>query len=276
MKIFLDSADLEEIKKAKSYGILEGVTTNPSLIKKAAKARSVKDLEVYIKEILKVCKGIPVSLEVIGSNYEDMFNEGKLLFKKFNPVAKNVYIKIPINPSLKKGDGKKSDGIKAIKALTKLGIPVNCTLIFTPEQALLAAIAGAKFVSPFAGREDDFIRESAGLKFDKKTHFPVEGLRKGKRILNDNGIYSGIDLIEEIVEIFENKDISCEVLAASLRNPRQVREAALVGADIATIPLDVIESLLDHEKTREGMKGFTKDTIPEYSKIFKKSKNKRK
>jgi len=272
MKIFLDSADLEEIKKAKSYGILEGVTTNPSLIKKAAKARKIKDLEVYIKEILKVCKGIPVSLEVIGSNYKDMFNEGKLLFKKFNPVAKNVYIKIPVNPSLKKGDNKKSDGIKAIKALTKLGIPVNCTLIFTPEQALLAAKAGAKFVSPFAGREDDFIRESAGLKFDKKEHFPPEGISSKKKILNDNGIYSGIDLIEEIVEIFERDKISSEVLAASLRNSRQVREAALVGADIATIPLSVIESLLDHEKTRQGMKGFIKDVIPEYSRIFKKSK----
>ena len=168
MKIFLDSADIAEIKKVLSYGILDGVTTNPSLIKKAAEKNKVKNLELYIKQILKLCKGKPVSLEVIGNTHDDMLREAKLLFKKFNPVAKNVYVKIPVNPCMEEKCEKNSDGIKVISELTKLKIPVNCTLIFTPEQSLLAAKAGAKFVSPFVGREDDYIREVNRLKFNKQ------------------------------------------------------------------------------------------------------------
>jgi transaldolase len=163
MKIFIDSADISEIKEAISYGIIDGVTTNPSLIKKAIdkKKKSKKDIDMnsYIKEIIKVSKGKPVSLEVVGTTYEEMIHEGQTLFKKFNKVAKNVYIKIPVNPCVEENCSKSSDGILAIKTLTKQGIPINCTLIFTPEQALLAAKAGAKFVSPFVGRVDDYIRE---------------------------------------------------------------------------------------------------------------------
>ena len=114
MKIFLDSADIEEIKTAKSYGILEGVTTNPSLIKKAAKKNKVKDLDEYIKVLLKECKGIPISLEVIGTTYDSMLEEGKLLYKKFNKVAKNVVVKIPVNPELRLGSKKAADGIKTV------------------------------------------------------------------------------------------------------------------------------------------------------------------
>lgn len=270
MKIFIDSADLEEIKKINSYGILDGVTTNPSLIKKAAEKYKVKDLETYIKKILKLCKGKPVSLEVIASNYEEMVREGKILFKKFNKVAGNVYVKIPVNPCMEKKCTNSSDGIKAIKELSRNRIPVNCTLVFTPEQSLLAAKAGAKFVSPFVGRVDDYIRELNRIKFKKEDYFPREGWTKGKKILEDDGIVSGVDLIGKTSLIFSMNNLKCKVLAASIRNKKQFREVAEAGADIATVPYDVINDLLDHYKTKEGMKKFTKDIVPEYSRILKK------
>jgi len=269
MKLFIDSADIDEIKTVKDYGILDGVTTNPSLIKKAIdKRRSKKlNLESYIKEILKTCKGLPVSLEVIGNDFAEMLKEGKILYKKFNPTAKNVYIKIPVNPCLEESCDMSSDGIKTIKALSKLKIPVNCTLIFTPEQALLAAKAGAKIVSPFAGRVDDYIRELNRIKFNKTDYFPAKGFKKGKKVLSDKGIVSGVDLIAKTVEIFRKNNIKSEVLAASIRNNRQFREMAKAGADIATVPFPVIKKLLDHHKTVEGMRKFTKDIIPEYAKL---------
>jgi len=275
MKIFIDSADIKEIKEILSFGILDGVTTNPSLIKKALLLGSMKskkknlDMERYIKDILKICKGKPVSLEVIGTNYEEMVSEGKNLFKKFNPVAKNVYIKIPVNPCMESHCNNSSEGIKAIKNLSNQKIPINCTLIFTPEQALLAAKAGAKIVSPFAGRIDDYIREMNRIKFNKEAYFPREGFKKGKKILEDNGIVSGVDLIAEIVRIFRKSNIKTEVLAASIRNTKQFREVALAGTDIATLPFGVIKKLLEHHKTVEGMKKFTEDIVPEYAKIVR-------
>ena len=147
---------------------------------------------------------------------------------------------------------------------------MNCTLVFTPEQALLAAKSGAKFVSPFTGREDDYIREMNRIKFKKQDYFPKKGFKKSKKILEDNGIVSGVDLIEETSKIFRKQKIKSKVLAASIRNPRQFREAMEAGADIITSPLSVIEKLLYHKKTLEGMKKFTKDIVPEYSKILKK------
>jgi len=276
MKIFIDSAYIEEIKEVGGYGILDGVTTNPSLIKKAVerlKKRGKKvDMESYINDILKVCKGKPVSLEVIGINYDEMVKEGKNLYKKFNKVAKNVYIKIPVNPCMEPHCNKSSDGIKAIKELSKNNIPINCTLIFTPEQALLAAKAGAKIVSPFAGRIDDYIREMNRIKLNKEAYFPKDGFKKGKKILEDNGIVSGIDLVAETVKIFRESKIKTKVLAASIRNTRQFREAAEVGADIATLPLSVIKKLLEHHKTAEGMKNFVKDIVPEYARIVRSKK----
>lgn len=273
MELFLDSAKIEEIKEVKSYGILDGVTTNPSLIKSAVdelKKNGKKiDIESYIKEILKTCKGKPVSLEVIGTNYDDMLREGKLLYKKFNKIARNVYVKIPVDPCMEDKCSKDADGIKTIKALSKEGIPINCTLIFTPEQAFLAAKAGAKFVSPFMGREEDYIREINRIKFEKEDYFPMEGFRKGKKVLEDNGIISGIDLIAGCVDILKKSKLKAKVLAASIRNVRQFREAASVEADIATVPLSVVRKLLVHKKTQEGMKQFTKDIIPEYAEILK-------
>jgi transaldolase len=196
-----------------------------------------------------------------------MIKQGKRLFKKFNRVAKNVYIKIPINTSFNKKPS--ADGIEAISTLSKKKIPINTTLIFTPEQALLASKAGAKIISPFCGRIDDLIRESNKIKFEKTDYFPAEGLEKKKKLLEDNGILSGIDLVEQIVDIFKIHNIDTEVIAASMRNPRQVREAALAGAHIATLPFDVIKQLLNHKKTQEGMKNFTKDIVQEYVDLTK-------
>ncbi len=282
VKLFLDSADISEIERVLSYGILEGVTTNPSLIKKAAEKNKVKDIEEYIKKILKLCRGKPVSLEVIGNDYDSMFREAKLLFKKFNPVAKNVYVKIPINPCMEEKCSKGSDGVRVIRDLSRLGIPVNCTLIFSPEQSLLAAKAGAKFVSPFVGREDDYIREMNRMKFNKDDYFPKEGFSKNKKILalsghdsgelDDEGIVSGVDLIKQTSEIFSGTKVVPEILAASIRSKKQFREVIIAGADIVTVPFNVIESLAVHAKSREGMVKFTEDIIAEYAEIFKAKK----
>lgn len=274
MKLFIDSADIDEIRDVLDKGVLDGVTTNPSLIKKAVtkhKRGEKLDMDSYICKILKLMKGKSVSLEVVGKTYDEMVSEGLILYNKFNSIAKNVYVKIPVDPSF---DGKNNneDGIKAIRTLSKKGIPVNCTLIFTPEQALMAAKAGAKIVSPFLGREDDFIRKNGKVKFAKTNYFPAEGLKKGKKMLEDNGIVSGVDLLAQIVWIFRKNGIECEILAASIRSPRQFRDSVLAGADIVTVPYSVINKLLVHNKTIEGMKQFTKDIVPEYAAILRSKK----
>ena len=271
MKIFIDSADFDEIKQAYEWGVADGVTTNPSLLKVAVDKRVEKgeklDLKEYINEILKIAKGTPVSLEVTSTKASEMIEEGQKLFKMFNPVAGNVYIKIPVNPAFKDEDNTHFDGIAAIKELSKSKIPVNCTLVFTPEQALLAAKAGAKFISPFAGRIDDLLRKKAGTKYNKTDYYPAQGEESHNDILEDKGVVSGVDLISQCVQIIEHYGFESEVLAASLRNPRQVRESALVGAHIATLPFGVIKDMLKHSKTYEGMHAFTKDIVPDYQKL---------
>lgn len=271
MKIFIDSADLDEIQQGYAWGVLDGVTTNPSLLKKAMGKRAKKGGEVHLKDyisrILEVAKDTPVSLEVTEVNADGMIAEGKRLYELFNPVAGNVYIKIPANPAFKPEDSTHFDGIRAIRELTSAGIPVNTTLIFTPEQALLAAKAGAKFLSPFAGRIDDDLRKKAGIAFGKADYFPADGMELAGAVLEDNGVVSGIDLVEQCVQIVEQYHLTAEVLAASLRNPRQVREAALAGAHIATLPFTVLEDMLKHRKAYEGMALFTADVVPEYSQL---------
>ncbi|AGB04245.1 transaldolase [Aciduliprofundum sp. MAR08-339] len=266
MKIFIDTASLKEIKEAISWGIVDGVTTNPSLIRKAVEneARG-KSLDSYIVEILKVAgPDRPVSLEVMGLTAEDMIREAEILYDKFNSVAGNVVIKVPINTY-----SGHYEGLKTIKALSEEGIPVNCTLIMTPEQALLAAKAGAKYVSPFAGRIDDFLRVKKGLKpgvdFQKGDYYPWDGTG-----VDDNGIRSGSDLVEKVVVILDHYNYDTEVIASSIRNTRQVREVAMIGAHIATIPFKVLESMLLHPKTEEGVKKFSEDAEKAgYEEVFK-------
>ena len=271
MKIFIDSADLDEIQQGFAWGVVDGVTTNPSLLKKAVekrvKAGEKVDLRKYISEVLEVAGRTHVSLEVTEVTAEKMVEQGKRLYALFNPVAGNVAIKIPVNPAFKDGDATHFDGIKAIRELTGAGIPVNTTLIFTPEQALLAAKAGARFLSPFAGRIDDDLRGKGSMKFDKSAYYPAAGMAVDGKTLEDKGIVSGVDLVEQCVEIVGIYGFEAEVLAASLRNPRQVREAALVGAHIATLPFSVIRDMLKHHKTYEGMELFTADIVPEYAEL---------
>jgi transaldolase len=271
MKIFIDSADLDEIQQAYAWGVLDGVTTNPSLLKHAVEKRAKKGEKVhlrdYIARILETAKGNPVSLEVTEFTADRMIAQARRLYELFNPVAGNVYIKIPVDPSFKPQDTTHFDGIRAIRELTDAGIPVNTTLIFTPEQALLAAKAGAKFLSPFAGRIDDDLRKKANMSFNKLDYFPAEGMEHDGTTLEDNGIFSGIHLVEQCVQIVEQYGFKAEVLAASLRNPRQVREAALMGAHIATVPFSVLENMLKHHKTYEGMALFTADVVPEYAQL---------
>ncbi len=271
MKIFLDSADFDELAQARSYGVLDGVTTNPSLIKKAVQKRKAKgeqvDIQSYIQRLLQEAGEAQVSLEVIGLDYESILRQGRFLYQEFNPVAGNVVIKVPVDPAQDLEEENHFDGLRAIKVLAEEGIPVNCTLVFTPEQALLAAKAGAAMVSPFVGRVDDFLRQENKLPFAKTDYFPARGLHSAQ-IPSDAGIVSGIDLVGRCVEIFDLHGLQTEVLAASLRNPRQAREAALAGAHIATLPLEVLCMLLIHDKTLEGMRLFTLDVVPEYAELL--------
>ncbi len=208
MKFFLDTANLEEIREVASWGILDGVTTNPSLCSK----ESIR-FEDLIKEICSVVPG-PVSVECVATAAADIVVEARGLAA----VAPNVVIKIPVCV----------EGLKATKILAAEGIKVNMTLIFSATQALLAAKAGAAFVSPFIGRLDDISQDGMGL-------------------------------IEEIVAIFENYRIETEVIVASVRHPRHVVEAALLGADIATIPASILKKMVAHPLTAAGMETFLKD-----------------
>jgi len=209
MRFFVDTADVAEIKELAATGLLDGVTTNPSLVAKAG-----RDFKQIIAEICEVVPG-PVSAEVAATDYEGMLKEGRELAK----IAKNVTVKVPLT----------LDGLKACKALTSAGTMVNVTLCFSANQALLAAKAGATFVSPFIGRLDDI-----GL--------------------------NGMDLIREIRVIYDNyQDLSTDILAASIRTVGHVREAAMIGADVATIPPGILKALVKHPLTDAGLAQFVAD-----------------
>jgi transaldolase len=208
MKIFVDTANVKEIREAQAMGILDGVTTNPSLLSKES-----GDFRDILKEICSIVPG-PVSAEVVSTRFEDMVEEGRSLSK----IADNIVVKVPIN----------WEGLKVIKKLSSDGIRVNVTLIFSPTQGMLAAKAGASYVSPFIGRLDDISTE-------------------------------GMDLIHQLVAIFDNYDIETEILAASIRHPVHVVQAAMAGADIATLPFNVLDKLLNHPLTDIGAAKFLKD-----------------
>jgi transaldolase len=213
MKLFIDTADLTQIKEIASWGILDGVTTNPTLL-----AKSGRSFQEVIDEIFTLVDG-PISLEVMSENSDGMVKEAKTIIGKIpQKYKKNVAIKIPMT----------SEGLKAVKILHKEEIHTNVTLIFSANQALLAAKAGATFVSPFIGR------------------------------LDDNG-QDGMQIIDEIMEIFCNYDIETEVIVASVRHPIHVIEAARLGADIATVPPEVIRKMVKHPLTDAGIKSFQKD-----------------
>lgn len=299
MKIFIDTADLDEIKMACSWGIVDGATTNPSLIKRAVDRRKGKvAMDEYIKEIVKTVPG-PVSLEVIALKADEMIEQAETLHEKFSPHG-NVVIKIPINPNMDERTYD-FDGLKAIKKLNMEGIPVNATLIMTPEQALLAAKAGAAYASPFAGRIDDYIRTKLGLRrtidFQKGDYFDsdiIQNMLKRRLGMNkdmhsiletyineysklissshDKGVYSGLDLIQKILKIYRNYGYKTKIIVASIRNARQVREVSEAGADIATIPVNIIKEMIQHDKTLEGIKAFSRDVVPAYEGLFKKRK----
>ncbi len=208
MKFFIDTANLDQIKQGVAMGMVDGVTTNPSLI-----AKEDKPFEEILKDILEVVDG-PVSAEVVSLDADGMVEEAKVLAA----MGDNIVIKIPMI----------MEGIKAVKQLTALGINTNVTLVFSAAQALLAAKAGATYVSPFVGRLDDIGTP-------------------------------GMELIAEIMNIFHNYGIDTEVIVASVRSPQHVMESATLGADIATIPLKVIEQLAKHPLTDIGIEQFLAD-----------------
>lgn len=213
MKFFIDTANLDQIKEAASIGVLDGVTTNPTLI-----SREKGDpIEIY-KQICEVVDG-PVNAEVISMDTEGMLKEGRELAK----LHKNIVVKIPMT----------KEGLKAVKVFSAEGIPTNVTLVFNPMQALFAARAGASFISPFVGRLDDIST-------------------------------NGMELIGQIVQIFDNYAIETEIIVASIRHPMHVVESALMGADIATIPFAVIEKMLKHPLTDRGIEAFMND----YKKVY--------
>ena len=210
MKLFIDTANVDEIRKANDMGVICGVTTNPTLI-----AKEGRDFIEVVKEITSIVDG-PISAEVISLEADKMVEEAKELCKKINNP--NLVIKIPMC----------AEGLKATKQLSALGIKTNVTLIFSAAQALLAAKAGATYVSPFVGRLDDIGR-------------------------------IGMELVEEIAEIFDVHGIETEIIAASIRNPIHVTDAAKAGSDIATIPYKVIEQMLNHPLTTSGIEKFLAD-----------------
>ncbi len=209
MQIYLDTANLDEIRQALEWGILDGVTTNPTLI-----AREGRDPDRQFDEILKLVYPRPVSLEVISTDYEGMVREARQLAQR----ADNVVVKIPMT----------EDGIRAVSTLSAEGIKTNVTLVFTPVQAVLAAKAGATYVSPFMGR------------------------------LDDRG-WDGISLVRDVVDIFFNYGFETEIIAASVRNVRHVLEVARVGVDIVTMPFRVLEQCFKHPLTDEGIERFLSD-----------------
>ena len=208
MKIFLDTANLDAIKKYNDMGLLDGITTNPSLL-----AKEGGDPQKTMKEISTIIKG-DVSLEVVSTTYDGMIEEGR----KLREYGNNVIVKCPMT----------GDGLRACKSLSVEGIPVNVTLVFSPNQALLAAKAGAKYVSPFIGRLDDIG-------------------------------HTGMDLIKEIKQIFVNYDFKTEILVASVRHPQHVVDAGKIGADVVTLPPAVLEKMLKHTLTDKGLKAFLDD-----------------
>ncbi|MBS3922878.1 MAG: fructose-6-phosphate aldolase [Nitrosarchaeum sp.] len=210
MKIFLDSANLESIRKFNDMGLLDGITTNPSLMSK--EGGNPKNV---MQEITKIIKG-DVSLEVVSTEYSEMIEEGKRL----RQYGKNVVVKVPMT----------SDGLKACKSLSSEGIPVNVTLVFSPNQALLAAKSGAKYVSPFIGRLDDIGQD-------------------------------GMKLIKDIKEIFDNykDDFKTQILVASIRHPIHVIDAAKIGAHVVTLPPTVLDKMLQHPLTTIGLENFLSD-----------------
>ncbi len=208
MKFFIDTANIEEIKEANELGVVCGVTTNPSLI-----AKEGRDFTEVVNEIVQIVDG-PISAEVLSMDHEGMIKEAE----KLASIHENIVIKIPMC----------AEGLKAVKALSDKGIKTNVTLIFSASQALLAARAGASYVSPFVGRLDD-------ISFD------------------------GLSLIAEITEIFATNYIATEIIVASVRNPLHVIEAAKMGADIATVPYKVIMQMIKHPLTDRGIEAFNKD-----------------
>ncbi|HDP94824.1 MAG TPA: fructose-6-phosphate aldolase [Candidatus Aminicenantes bacterium] len=208
MKIFLDTANLDEIRRGLDMGMVDGVTTNPSLV-----SRENREFLPLVKEICALVPG-PVSVEVTALDSDAMVEEAR----RYADMAENVVIKVPIN----------SEGLKVIRRLYELGIRTNTTLVFSPSQALLAAKAGTAFVSPFVGRIDD-----------------ISG--------------SGMELVEQIVQIFGNYDIQTEVIVASIRHPLHFVQSALIGADIATVPFSTLDRLLNHPLTDQGMARFLED-----------------
>jgi transaldolase len=208
MKIFIDTANLDQIKEVNSWGILDGVTTNPTLV-----AKEGCDFETRVRDICQVVDG-PISAEAVSMEAEGMIKEARQLSK----IHKNIIVKIPMTP----------EGLKAVKVLSKEGIKTNVTLVFSPNQALLAAKAGATYVSPFVGRLDDISHD-------------------------------GMALVRDIVTIFRNYGFKTQVIAASMRHPVHVTEAALAGAHVATIPYDVLKKMLKHNLTDEGIQKFLKD-----------------
>ncbi|MCT4566236.1 MAG: fructose-6-phosphate aldolase [Maledivibacter sp.] len=209
MKLFIDTANIDEIREISEWGVLAGATTNPSLIAKAG-----RDLKEVINEIVTIVDG-PISAEVVAENAEDMIQDGEALAS----MHENIVIKIPMT----------EEGLKAIKGLSKKGIKTNCTLIFSANQALLAARAGASFVSPFVGRMDDIGN-------------------------------AGMTLISEVAQIFDIHGIDTEIIAASIRHPMHVTESALQGAHISTVPYKVFKQMLKHPLTDIGIEKFNSDS----------------
>lgn len=262
MKIFLDTAKLDEIKKVRH--VIDGVTTNPSLMNKAVEELRQQgknvNLEGYVKKVLKLVNG-PVSLEVRSLKAEDMVAEAKSLYKKYNKINGNVVIKIPVSTFT--SSILQFEGLKAIKEL-KGEVPTNATLVMSLSQAVLAAKAGATYASPFVGRVDDYIRKKLGIDGGRDDYLDAKLVRKilaeRQQGFYTEGIYSGVDLTKRIIWAYKKYSFETLVIGASIRNRRHAEELALAGIDIVTVPYNVLLEMDVHDKTIEGVKKFGEDS----------------
>nr|AIF18666.1 Transaldolase superfamily protein (talA, talB) [uncultured marine group II/III euryarchaeote KM3_83_G03] len=274
MKFFINTADIDEIRDADSYGVLDGVTTDTISLKMAKVKHNFEDIKKYLKDIMKILGDRPITIMVTGTNQEDIRAELLRIVKLFKKQA-NLVVSIPVNPSTDEDNKNSLDSIKLIREFSKEGLRINASLVMTPEQALLAAKAGASYVSIAAGRLDDYIRETKigmieGKDFEQKDYFPAEGWISEKGdFIDDAGITSGVEVLEQTALVLKNYNLNAKIIASDARNSQQIRQFALVGVDGVSLSLDMIKQLNIHNKTMKGVREFSGEALPEYKEFLK-------
>jgi len=273
MKLFLDSANIDEIKELNKYGLIYGVTTTVKSIKRyVQKEEEDINLKKYMKSMLKINRKIPFFFDINDINKETFLKNGKNLYEELRKHymfirISNLYMNVPIDFSFSYVPD--FNGLRMIRNFKENKIPVNASLITKPEQALLAAEAGAKFVTINIGDVDDFIRKSSKVKFKENDYFPAQGLKKRGKVIEDEGIVSGIDLVYECVALFKERKNGCKIIVSDIRNSKQLREAMFTGADYVSAPYSLIKEGLHHDQTVKSLISYTRNVFEDYLNLNK-------